>query len=543
MSNCNLSVQTFEVMGDSRRKSPRLFPRHEMSAFELKSQLHQFLLRKFHEYSESCRAMLMSGVFIDLDIAKLKTVPDCVFADFYEDSSANVERHVSLHKLELKLFLERAERLGINLNVLAQDAIFSNRLISDLKRQLGEFAKFKKSAISPNGELPRAVVLDDISVLGQLHAFSKFARRIEREFSREKHPQLRMTQIAQDYLFDKRGSDAKTLTKYAQYLKYFSQLMGENRLITDFLATSKADEHPLAIQFRDKLSKVKSNRHRSGYIQPPTVNLYLGFFHSLLEWARDTGRVDFTKNPFRGLMLDVGVSNQVIRRQFSAQEIRAVFAYRPTHVSEARNYPDASFWLPKLTALMLMRPSEIADVKLRDLRKQGDIVYLDLVEVDTKNHSSKRKVPIHKHLIELGFLDYVAHCRRSGHVYLFQELQSVDKQDPLYSKATPVSRWFNRTLMQKLSISKAEAQKQNLMIDMYCLRKTGICYLISCGVSLDIIQRLVGHSQKSSMTIKHYAQGTSPNLHVLAEAINKIDYYSDGWDASFESDLDEAFFT
>ena len=233
----------------------------------------------------------------------------------------------------------------------------------------------------------------------------------------------------------------------------------------------------------------------------------------------------------------------MIRRQFSAQEIRAIFDYRPDHVLEAREYPEASYWLPKIMALMLMRPSEIADLKLRDIRRQSGIIYLSLVEVDTKNRSSKRRVPIHKHLIEIGFLDYLERCSRSGHVYLFEELQSVDKQDPLYSKATPVSKWFNRTLMQKLSISKAATQKQGQLIDMYCLRKTGICYLISCGVSLDIIQRLVGHSLNSSMTVKHYAQGTSPNLQFLQDAINKIDYFSDGWDPSFESDLDEEFFT
>ncbi len=544
MNISNVSNQTFEVMGDSRRRTPALlFPHDDMSSFELKSQLHRFLLRKFHEYSESIRAMLMSGVFIDVDITKLKTVPDCVFADYYEDSSANFERHVSLHKSELKLFLDRAERLGISLNVLAQDAIFSNRLISDLKRQSREFAKFNKNTISPNGELPREVVFSDILVLGQLHEFSKFARRIEREFNHEKYPHLRMTQIAQDFLFDKRGLGAKTLTKYGQILELFGQLMGENRLITDFLDTPKVGERPLAIQFRDKLSEVKSNRHSTGYIQPATINLYLNFFHSLLKWARDTGRLNYSKNPFHGLALDVGVSNQVIRRQFSANEIRAIFNYQPVNISEARDYQDASFWLPKLMSLMLMRPSEIADVKLRDIRRQSDIIYLSLAEVDTKNHSSKRRVPIHKRLIEIGFLDYVADCRRAGHVYLFEELQSVDKQDPLYSKATPISKWFNRTLMQKLSISKAESKKQGQLIDMYCLRKTGICYLISCGVSLDIIQRLVGHSLNSSMTIKHYAQGTSPNLHVLADAINKIDYDADGWDASFESDIDEEFFT
>lgn len=63
------------------------------------------------------------------------------------------------------------------------------------------------------------------------------------------------------------------------------------------------------------------------------------------------------------------------------------------------------------------------------------------------------------------------------------------------------------------------------------------------GVPLDIIQRLVGHSQNTSMTIKHYAQGVGPSLQVLQEAINKIDYFSDNWDGSYDSELDEEFFT
>ena len=301
MTNSNPSVQILEVMGDSRRKSPTLFHQTEMSTGELKSQLHQFLLHKFHEYSESCRAMLMSGVFIDTDITKLKTVPDCVFADFYADSAANFKRHVSLHKPELDQFLDRAEILGISLNVLAKDAIFSNRLISDLKRQHREFAKFDKNTLSPDGELPRAAAIGDMPVLLQLHSFSNFARRIEHEFNSEKYSRLRMTKIAEDFLFDKRKAGAKTLTKYAQMLELFNQRMGEHRLITDFLDAAKPGELSLAIQFRDKLAEVKSNRHISGYIQPSTINLYVVFFHSLLEWARDTHRVSFQKNPFSKL--------------------------------------------------------------------------------------------------------------------------------------------------------------------------------------------------------------------------------------------------
>lgn len=542
MSNRKLSVQISEVMGDSRLKNPKIFPLNETSAFELKSGLHQFLHHKFHEYSESCRAMLMSGVFIGTDITKLKTVPDCVFADFYGDSTENFDRHVSLHKQELKQFLDRAELLGIDLWVLAADAQMSNRLVSDLKRQSREFAKFDKKAMCPNGELPRTAVIGDAPVLGLLHSFSNLARRIEREFNSEKYPHLRMTQISEDFLFDKRGLDQKTLTKYAQYMDRFNQLFGANRLITEFLDAPKLGDQPLAIKFRDKLSKIKTGRQMTEYIQPPTINQYLGFFHSLLEWARETGRVDFQKNPFSGLMLDNGISKQVVRRQFSAKEIRTIFNYRPDHVLEAQDYPAASYWLPKIISLMLMRPSEIADLKLRDIRRQSGVTYVSLAEVDTKNRSSKRLVPVHKKLIDLGFLNYIEDCSRLGNLYVFEELQTVDKQDPLYSKATPISKWFNRTLMRKLSISKADSQRHGQLIDMYCLRKTGICYLISCGVPLDIIQRLVGHSLNASMTVKHYAQEASPNLQVLQEAINKIDYFSDEWDHSFVSGLDEDYF-
>ncbi|HCU66346.1 MAG TPA: hypothetical protein DF774_11360, partial [Rheinheimera sp.] len=432
MANCKLSVQISEVMGDSRRKSPNIFPQNEMNVFELKSRLHQFLLNKFHEYSESCRAMLMSGIFIGTDITKLKTVPDCVFADIYGDSAANFDRHVSLHKHELKQFLDGAALLNIDLRVLAADAQMLNRLISDLKRQFRDFAKYDKNAISPNGELPRTAVIGDTPVLLQLHSFSNFARRIEREFDAKKCPHLRIPQIAEDFLFDKRGLDQKTLSKYAQFINRFKQLLGENRLITEFLDEPKLGDQPLAIKFRDQLSKMKTGRRMTEKMQPSTVNQYVGFFHSLLEWARETGRVNFQKNPFSGLMLDIGVSKQVVRRQFSAPEIRSIFSYRPAHVLEARGYPDAAYWLPKIMALMLMRPSEIADLKLRDIRRQDDLIYVSLSEVDTKNHSSKRVVPVHKQLITLGFLDYIERCVRLGNVYLFEELQLVDKQDAYF---------------------------------------------------------------------------------------------------------------
>ncbi len=70
-------------------------------------------------------------------------------------------------------------------------------------------------------------------------------------------------------------------------------------------------------------------------------------------------------------------------------------------------FKDAYWWLPVIGIFTGMRLEEICQLQAGDLKADGDIHYLDVVEGEgkrLKTASSARQVPIHAILINLGFL-------------------------------------------------------------------------------------------------------------------------------------------
>lgn len=70
------------------------------------------------------------------------------------------------------------------------------------------------------------------------------------------------------------------------------------------------------------------------------------------------------------------------------------------------------FWSVILGVFTGARAEELAQLKIRDIKKNGKVLYINVSEDDlesqsTKNESSKRKIPICDKLIQLGFLNYV----------------------------------------------------------------------------------------------------------------------------------------
>jgi integrase len=78
--------------------------------------------------------------------------------------------------------------------------------------------------------------------------------------------------------------------------------------------------------------------------------------------------------------------------------------------------------------------SEIRRIKLADIYTEQNILVFDLVEA-TKNTHSKRLVPVHKALLDLGLVAYVERLRNEGKTRLFWDWEPEDR----------INRWFLRT--------------------------------------------------------------------------------------------------
>ncbi len=121
------------------------------------------------------------------------------------------------------------------------------------------------------------------------------------------------------------------------------------------------------------------------------------------------------------------------QRVFQADELALIFSqphYRTgngAHITRRneRWYP-FEYWLPLLGLMAGCRIKEAAQLHLADVRVLDGIPCLDINKATPdktiKNDQSKRFIPLHPKLVELGFLDYCERLRASGYRRVFPEL-------------------------------------------------------------------------------------------------------------------------
>lgn len=145
-------------------------------------------------------------------------------------------------------------------------------------------------------------------------------------------------------------------------------------------------------------------------LAPNTVRSYLVNLSALMNWSIDERYID--ENPCRGLI--PAKEDSVKREDFSSEELATIFEA----LAPERKRHGWKFWLPAFAAFSGARLGELCQAHVSDLREVGGVHYLALTVFDEggrrvqgkrlKTDTSQRNLPIHQHLIEAGFLDYVA---------------------------------------------------------------------------------------------------------------------------------------
>ena len=128
-----------------------------------------------------------------------------------------------------------------------------------------------------------------------------------------------------------------------------------------------------------------------------------------------------------------------------------------------------------------------------------------------KNQSSRRIVPIHDTLIDLGFIDFIKLLKKDPErKRVFEEL--------IYSEGTygrSISRFFNNRYLPLLGI---KTDKNGF----HSFRHTTIDFLKQLGVEPHFINELVGHSQ-GSITLDRYGKNYNPDI-LYNKCVKKIVY-------------------
>ncbi len=177
---------------------------------------------------------------------------------------------------------------------------------------------------------------------------------------------------------------------------------------------------------------------------------------------------------------------------------------------------DSHKWGTLLGLFTGARVNEISQLHIADIRQEDDIWIIHFTDESDegerkriKADASKRKVPIHSRLIELGFLDFVA-SRKDKHERLFFDFNYTAKAG--YGCA--LSRWTNETFFVKLEVKS----KQHVF---HSFRHTMNERLLHAYVPDPIAKCVIGHAQ-SGVTQEVY-NSNGYTLRHLKEAIEKFE--------------------
>lgn len=264
---------------------------------------------------------------------------------------------------------------------------------------------------------------------------------------------------------------------------------------------------------------VKANKGND-VISSSTAKKYWGAVGSFMNWLIKEGYFD--KSPASGLEVIVKKNTLEAKDPFSYEQLKVWFnspIYRGCESLGRRLKPgtiiikDASYWVPLIGLYTGMRLGEIIQMALDDLNTVGDIWVFDVkadpddINKSVKTKSSVRKVPLHKDLLDFGFVQYWEKQKTINKKRIFEEIKPSSKgyYSDLFSKQF-------RYRMGKLGIKTDKTSFHSLRHNMKnALKDKDI---------LDTHQNsILGHAQSGMNAVYGSTQ-----IKKLKECVDKVEY-------------------
>lgn len=275
-------------------------------------------------------------------------------------------------------------------------------------------------------------------------------------------------------------------------------------------------------EYRDKDFHELVGMNVKDTISTTTVNKHLGYCSSFYDWSINHGYSDI--NPFKGMKLKRTVRPRDERDRFTELELKKIFGKgNYIHFTNIEKGRYELYWCPLISCFSGLRMGEITSLFIdnikeisgnhRDKRWCFDIVEEpDRPDKHLKNKSSRRIVPIHDTLLNLGLIEFIELLRKKEPMRerLFQELKISEGN---YNKN--VSTFFNKRYLPNLGL---KTDKKNF----HSFRHTVSDHLKQKGIEPHFINELLGHSS-GNIDLDRYGKGYNPSI-LYNKCVKKISY-------------------
>jgi len=238
-------------------------------------------------------------------------------------------------------------------------------------------------------------------------------------------------------------------------------------------------------------------------LAPNSVNMYQQAARSLFKWAEENDYI--SKSP-AGVMryVDTGLAEED-RDPFDDNDLRAYFEKLD---EETEPY---MYWIPRILAFSGCRLGEVAQLEKADVRQDQGIWVFDINASKPlkrlKNKYSKRLVPVHPRLIELGLLDFVRD-RADGFLW------------PAEIRTNELARSSIDKLQRRLAYRlRAAGVTHPRKTAAHSFRHTVSDRLQAVNVQGYMISQILGHKNSDMSTGRYGGKGQTP---MLLEALSKL---------------------
>lgn len=221
------------------------------------------------------------------------------------------------------------------------------------------------------------------------------------------------------------------------------------------------------------------------------INAKLSFLRDLFAYALANG-LRAEANPFESVKVSSKSKLEQQKRSykpFSAEDIMTIFD--PTAFPTRMDKPGYR-WLPFLALYSGARLEELASLSLSQIQREGDVWFFDIQKA--KNANSQRRIPLHRVVVESGFLTYVEGLRERGATQIFPELK-------------PGANGYGKNVTRRFADYLDERKITDDRKVFHSFRHTFIGRMTELNVHPAMLMALVGHYDQTKVDFSspHFA--------------------------------------
>ena len=176
-------------------------------------------------------------------------------------------------------------------------------------------------------------------------------------------------------------------------------------------------------------------------------------------------------------------------------------------------------WIPLILLFTGARINEISQLYINQIKEKEGVYFFKIkdeeIDQSTKNKSSNRLIPIHKTLLDLGFLNYLEFQKKNKKERVFSELY-LTRSKGYGQHFGKIFNDFKKIWLEEETLNKIKERK--ILLDLHSFRHTFTTALRGGKVIEEDISYILGH--KKNQTQRY---GSIPAKEFL-EKINKAKY-------------------